>query len=105
MTAAFRPDSPDDFFHWRRDWFRLDLMQNRHGGWCVVLVLDEGYGQREDAERLSDFFAEKLAKALVDVFNRDPDHPMWRNRSRDWFGGSAEILEQAYRAQDESATA
>ena len=70
--APFRVDSPDQFFFDRCDWFRVDVLRNRHGSWAVVLVLDEGYALREDAEGSATYFAGCVSRALLDVFNRYP---------------------------------
>ena len=91
----FRPDSPDDFFHDRCDWFRMDLMKNQHDSWAIVLVVDEGYSKREDAEELKTYFADRVAKALVDVYLRDTSEG--RPDLRRWLG-SSQVLRQSREA-------
>jgi hypothetical protein len=48
----------------RARWFRLDLVQNRDGGWDVMLRLDGSYASREWAEPLLGYFREQLDEAL-----------------------------------------
>lgn len=91
MTEPFRHDSPDEFFHDRRDWFRMDVMPTDHGNWAVVLVLDEGY-DRESAARVSKRYAWQIAKALAHVFNRAPRST---TRFRQWLGQGAGIADLA----------
>jgi hypothetical protein len=70
----------------------MDMMQNEFGGWAIVLVLDEGYGDEDHAEDMKKFFAWRVAKALIDVHMRDPEA-----RGKDpetWFGES-KVREQA----------
>lgn len=89
---SFQAGSPDEFFFDRRDWFRVDVMLNKHGAWAVALVLDEGYATREDAEESGTHFAKRVLAALFDVFMRDPNAD--RDRVERWFG-SGQIVAQA----------
>lgn len=90
--SEIRPDSPDEFFRDRCDWFRMDLMKNEHGSWAIVLVVDEGYGDREHAEDIKKFFAWRVSKALIDVYVRETGEDAMPPDN--WFGQS-KVREQA----------
>jgi hypothetical protein len=46
----------------RDDWTRLQVAQNEHGSFDIVIRVDGGYGARDDAERVLASFAVDAAR-------------------------------------------
>jgi hypothetical protein len=60
--AAARTQSLADLLLTRSDWPRLQLAQNDMGSWDIVIRVDGGYGDRDDAERVLGLFAVDAAR-------------------------------------------
>lgn len=46
----------------RDDWTRLQVAENEHGSFDIVIRVDGGYGERDDAERVLQSFAADAAR-------------------------------------------